>query len=71
MTRCHLGEKPVNELDAAYEAIPETERGAWYEQADRALEAAGMPGRMRIAPTVKEAALRMWVGSTIPGLAPG
>ncbi len=34
VTRCHLGEKPVNELDAAYEAIPETERGAWYERAD-------------------------------------
>ncbi len=67
----HLGEQSVNELDAAYESIPEVERAAWYERADEALEAAGMPGWMRIAPTVKEAALRMWVGSTIPGLAPG
>ena len=63
--------KPVNELDAAYEAIPETERQTWYERADQALEAIGMPEWMRIAPTVKEMALRLWVGATIPGLATG
>ena len=71
VTTCRHGENPVNELDAAYEAIPEAERESWYERADRALEAAGMPGWMRIAPTVKEAALPMWVGSTIPVLASG
>lgn len=58
-------EKPVNDLDAAYTAIPEVEREAWYERADRALEAAGMPSWMRIAPTVREAALRMWVGEGV------
>jgi hypothetical protein len=63
--------KPVNELDAAYEAIPETERQTWYERADQALEAIGTPEWMRIAPTVKEMALRLWVGATIPGLATG
>ncbi|WP_143301775.1 hypothetical protein [Candidatus Entotheonella palauensis] len=57
--------------DVAYEAIPEAERGVWYESADRALEAAGMPEWMRITPTVKEAALRLWIGSTIPALASG
>jgi hypothetical protein len=44
---CHHEEKPVNELDAAYEAIPAAERQTWYERADRALEAAGMPEWMR------------------------
>ncbi len=68
---CHLGENPVNELDAAYEAIPEAERGAWYERADETLEVAGMPEWMRIAPTVREMALRLWVGETIPALASG
>jgi hypothetical protein len=68
---CHPEEKPVNELDAAYEAIPEAERQTWYERADQALEAAGMPDWMRIAPTVKEMALRLWVGATIPGVATG
>ncbi len=48
----------VNELDAAYEAIPEAERGAWCERADRALEAAGMPEWMRITPTDGEATAR-------------
>jgi hypothetical protein len=67
----HHEKKPVNELDVAYEAIPETERQTWYERADRALTAAGLPEWMRIAPTVKEMALRMWVGSTIPGMATG
>jgi hypothetical protein len=61
----------VNDLDAAYAEIPVAERDAWYERADRALEAAGMPDWMRIAPTVKEAALRLWVGTTIPGVAEG
>jgi len=68
---CRHKEKPINELDVAYEAIPEPERQTWYERADRALEAAGMPEWMRIAPTVKEAALRLWVGTTIPGVATG
>ena len=68
---CHHEEKPVNELDAAYEAIPEAERQTWYERADQALEAAGMPEWMRITPTVKEMALRLWVGTTIPGVATG
>lgn len=65
------GENIVNELDAAYEAIPEAEREAWYEWADQALEAAGMPEWMRITPTVKEMALRLWVGSTMPAFASG
>ncbi len=64
-------EEVVNELDVAYEAIPEGERGAWYERADQALEIAGMPEWMRISPTVKEMALRLWIGSTIPPLASG
>jgi len=68
---CHHEKKPVNELDVAYEAIPEAERETWYERADRALEAAGMPEWMRITPTVKEMALRMWVGATIPGVTTG
>ena len=63
--------RSVNELDAAYEAIPETERQTWYKRADQALEAIGMPEWIRIAPTVKEMALRLWVGATIPGLATG
>jgi hypothetical protein len=67
----HPEAKPVNELDAAYEAIPEAERQTWYERADQALEAAGMPEWMRITPTVKEMALRLWVGATIPGVATG
>jgi hypothetical protein len=68
---CHREEKPVNELDVAYEAIPEAERHTWYERADRALEAAGLPQWMRITPTVKEMALRLWVGTTIPGVQTG
>ena len=67
----HHEKKPVNDLDVAYEAIPEAERQTWYERADQALEATGMPEWMRITPTVKEMALRMWVGSTIPGVATG
>ena len=62
---------PVNELDAAYAAIPAAERDAWYERADRALAAAGMPGWMRITPTVRAAAVRMWQGELIPSLATG
>ncbi|ETX03706.1 MAG: hypothetical protein ETSY1_46395 (plasmid) [Candidatus Entotheonella factor] len=65
------GKEAVNELDVAYETIPEGERQTWYERADRTLEAAGMPEWMRITPTVKEMALRLWVGETIPGLATG
>jgi hypothetical protein len=61
----------VNDLDAAYAEIPEAERYTWYERAERALAAAGMPEWMRITPTVKEMALRIWVGSTIPGVATG
>ncbi len=61
----------VNELDVAYEAIPEAERESWYEKADQALENAGMPEWMRITPTVKEMALRLWVATTIPGWATG
>lgn len=64
-------EKAETELDAAYEAIPEAERATWVERADRALAAAGMPEWMRIVPTVKEMALRLWVGETIPAFAPG
>jgi hypothetical protein len=52
----------VNDLDVAYAEIPEAERDTWYERADRALAAAGMPDWMRIAPTVKAAAVRMWCG---------
>ncbi len=55
----------------AYEAIPETERQSWYERADRALEATGVPEWMRITAVVKEMALTLWVGSTIPALASG
>jgi hypothetical protein len=68
---CHHEEKPINELDVAYEAIPKAERETWYERADRVLEATGMPEWMRIAPTVKEMALRLWVGTMIPGVANG
>jgi hypothetical protein len=50
----------VNDLDVAYADIPEAERDTWYERADRALAAAGMPEWMRITPTVKAAAVRMW-----------
>jgi hypothetical protein len=67
----HHGEKPIHELDVAYAEIPEAERATWYERADQALEAAGMPEWMRITPTVKEMALRLWVGTTIPELANG
>ncbi len=65
------GAEIVNELDAAYAESPEAERQAWYQRADQALEAAGMPEWMRITPTVKEMALRLWAGGTIPGLASG
>jgi hypothetical protein len=68
---CHHEKQPVNEIDVAYEAIPEAERQTWYERADQALEAAGMPEWMHITPTVKEMAFRMWMGSTIPGVATG
>jgi hypothetical protein len=69
----------VNDLDAAYAEIPEAERDAWYERADRELAAAGMPDWMRIAPTVKAAAVRMWLGeitsggvlTLVPAMAPG
>ncbi len=61
----------VNELDVAYEAIPASERQVWYQRADRALEAAGVAEWMRITAVVKEAALRLWVGTTIPALASG
>ncbi|MCA8837596.1 MAG: hypothetical protein K8963_07070, partial [Proteobacteria bacterium] len=54
----------ASDLDAAYAAIPEAERETWCERADRALEAAGMPDWLRIAPTVREMALRLWVGDT-------
>jgi len=52
----------VNDLDVAYAEIPEAEREWWCERADRALAAAGMPDWMRITPTVKSAASRMWSG---------
>ncbi|ETW93839.1 MAG: hypothetical protein ETSY1_37460 [Candidatus Entotheonella factor] len=68
---CHHGEQAINELDAAYEAIPEAERETWLERAEQALADLGMPEWMRIVPTVKEMALTLWVGQTIPGLAPG
>ncbi len=71
VTFSHHEEKPVNELDVAYEAIPEAERASWYERAERALAAAGMPEWMRITAVVKEMALRLWVGGTIPVLASG
>jgi hypothetical protein len=69
----------VDDLDASYAEIPEAERETWYERADQALAAAGMPDWMRIAPTVKAAAVRMWLGETmsggvltlIPAMAPG
>jgi hypothetical protein len=69
----------VNDLDAAYAEIPEAERDAWYERADRELAAAGMPDWMRIAPTVKAAAVRMWLGeitsggvlTLVPAMTPG
>lgn len=57
--------------DGVDEAIPEGGRANWYERADEALEAAGMPEWMRITPTVKEAALRLWVATTIPKVATG
>ena len=60
-------EQPVvNDLDVAYADIPEAERDMWYERADRALAAAGVPEWMRIAPTVKAAAVRMWGGELRP-----
>ena len=52
----------VNDLDVAYAGIPEAERNTWYERAERALAAAGMPEWMHITPTVKAAAVRMWWG---------
>ncbi len=76
---CHHGEESesieaaevVNELDAAYEAIPEGERETWCERANWALEAAGMPEWMRITGVVKEMALRLWMDQTIPELVSG
>ena len=70
VTDCHH-EKIVNDLDAAYEAIPETERETWLAKARRALADEGVAEYMQILPTVMERALRLWVGSTIPALAPG
>lgn len=61
----------ANDLDAAYAAIPEAERAAWYERADVVLANAGMPEWMRITPTVKEMAVRLWVGATVPWAAMG
>ena len=58
----------VNDLDVAYADIPEAERETWYERADRALAGAGMPDWMRIAPTVKAAAVRMWLDEDAPGV---
>lgn len=68
ISECDYGGKPDNELDVAYAAIPEAERESWYERADQALENAEMPDWMRITPAVKEMALRLWVGATIPPL---
>ncbi|WP_179131382.1 hypothetical protein [Candidatus Entotheonella palauensis] len=56
-------------MHQAHEAIPEAERGAWYERAEQALADLEIPEWMRIVPTVKEMALRLWVGATIPALA--
>jgi hypothetical protein len=64
---CHHETKPVNELDVAYTAIPEAERQTWYERADQALAAAGMPEWMRITPTVKATAVRIWLGEVTSG----
>jgi hypothetical protein len=61
----------VNDLDAAYAEIPEAERDAWYERADQALAAAGMPDWMRIAPMVKAAAVQMWLAELVPMQATG
>ena len=58
----------VNDLDVAYADIPEAERDTWYERADRALAAAGMPEWMRITPTVKAAAVRMWRDEGVSGV---
>ncbi len=68
---CHHGKQSVNELDVAYAEIPEAERGDWYERAERALAETGMPEWMRIVPTVREMALRLWVDKMIPGAASG
>jgi len=46
-------QQPINGLDAAYSAIPEAERRTRAERDDRVLAAAGMPGWLRITPTVK------------------
>jgi hypothetical protein len=61
----------VNDLDVAYADIPEAERDTWYERADRALAATGLPEWMRITPTVKAAAVRMWLGEITPARAMG
>ena len=58
----------VNDLDAAYADIPEAERDTWYERADQALAAAGMPEWMRITPTVKAEAVRMWLDEGASGV---
>lgn len=71
VTSSHLGESVVNELDVAYEAIPEPERETWLEKARRALTAEGWPEFALIKPTLMEHALRLWVGSTVPGFASG
>ena len=66
----HNPEEPhvVNDLDMAYADIPEAERDTWYERADRALAAAGMPEWLRITPTVKAAAVRMWLDEGASGV---
>ena len=58
----------VDDLDAAYADIPEAERDTWYERADQALAAAGMPEWMRITPTVKAEAVRMWLDEGASGV---
>ena len=45
--------------NSVYRRIPEAERETWCECAVRALETAGMPGWLRIKPTVQAAVVRL------------
>ncbi|PON17872.1 hypothetical protein C2W62_10965 [Candidatus Entotheonella serta] len=71
VSRCYHGEQPVNELDAAYEAIPEAERPQLEAQAQERLIADGVPGFMRIVPPIRDVMVRLWRGELVPVAASG
>lgn len=52
----------VNELDAAYQQIPEGVRPKLEAAAHERLSAEGVPGFLRIVPTIRDVMVRLWLG---------